>query len=513
MGSVNSLISLWPSLITHSLKQNLSPCRVELVIKAETMPTKPMFKSLTLDPEDSARLGRPSLPGCWNLERHPSTWLRLPSLASRLRRAAIWSLAFAVLLLGNSRLAAQSAAATPVSNIFNIESATRDYLKRLTPENKQRSDAYFEGGYWVQLWDFLYGTAVAVLLLQSGLSARMRNLANRLTRFKGLQVCAYWFLFVVATGLLAFPWTVYTGFFREHQYGLSNQTFGGWFGDFFKGELVSVVLGCVALIPIHAFVRRASVRWHVYASGVLIVFLMLVIVIAPVFIAPLFNKYTPLADPKVREPILSLARANGIPATEVYQMDASRQSKRISANVSGAFGTTRVTLNDNLLNRCSLAEIEAVMGHEMGHYVLNHVHKMFGAMAVLVVAMMAALRWSYERLLVRFGAGWRVTGPGDLAALPLAVALISGFGFVVTPVMNTLIRTQEMEADVFGLNASRQPDGFAECALKLSEYRKIEPGPIEEFLFYDHPSGATRIRTAMRWKAENLLVAGQTTPR
>jgi len=117
---------------------------------------------------------------------------------------------------------------------------------------------------------------------------------------------------------------------------------------------------------------------------------------------------------------------------------------------------------------------------------------------------MVGLRWSLDRLLTGFGARWGVTGAGDLAALPLALALISGFSFLLTPVMNTLIRTQEIEADVFGLNAARQPEGFAETALKLSEYRKMEPGPIEEFIFYDHPSGATRIRTAMRWKAENL---------
>ena len=188
-------------------------------------------------------------------------------------------------------------------------------------------------------------------------------------------------------------------------------------------------------------------------------------------------------------------------------MDASRQTKRISANVSGALGTTRVTLNDNLLNRCTLPEIEAVMGHEMGHYVLNHVYKMLGFLAVMVVLMMAGLRWSLDRLLAGFGARWGILGPGDPAVLPLALALVSAFGFLFTPVMNTLVRTQEIEADVFGLNAARQPDGFAECALKLSEYRKMEPGPIEEFIFYDHPSGATRIRTAMRWKAENLSTA------
>jgi STE24 endopeptidase len=144
------------------------------------------------------------------------------------------------------------------------------------------------------------------------------------------------------------------------------------------------------------------------------------------------------------------------------------------------------------------------MGHEMGHYVLNHVYKMLLALSVLVVVMMSALRWSLERLLARFGSRCGINGPGDLAVLPLAIALISVCSFVATPISNTLVRTQEFEADVFGLNAARQPDGFAEAALQLSEYRKMQPGPIEEFIFFDHPSGATRIRTAMRWKAENL---------
>ena len=433
-----------------------------------------------------------------------------------MRNASLAGLALLLLFLaGGPRLVAQPVAPTnlPPQTAFNIETVTRAYLDRLTPEKKQKSDAYFEGGYWIQLWDFLYGTGVAVLLLGTRLSARMRNFAGRVTRFKLLHTVAYWIQYVLVTAVLLFPFTIYVGFLRERQYGMSNQNFGGWFGDFLKERLVMMVLGSIALVPIFALVRRSVGRWHVYASGVLIVFLMFVIVIGPVLIAPLFNRYTLLADAKVREPILSLARANGIPATEVFQMDASRQTKRISANVSGALGTTRVTLNDNLLNRCTLPEIEAVMGHEMGHYVLNHIYKSVVFFGVLVVLMMIVLRWSLDRLLARFGERWGLSGPGDLAALPLALAIISALSFAMTPVSNTIIRTQEIEADVFGLNAARQPEGFAETALKLSEYRKMEPTPFEEFIFYDHPSGATRIRTAMRWKAENLSAAPESLPR
>ena len=196
-----------------------------------------------------------------------------------------------------------------------------------------------------------------------------------------------------------------------------------------------------------------------------------------------------------------MARANGIAATEVWEMDASRQSTRISANVSGMFGTERITLNDNLLKRASPAAIQAVMGHEMGHYVLNHGYKMLVSFSVLVAIGFGLTGWLFPRLARRYRDRWRVTSIDDPAGFPIIVLIFTCYLFVLTPVLNTIIRTSEYEADVFGLNAARQPDGFAEAALLLSDYRKMHPGPLEEMIFFDHPSGYTRIFTAMRWKA------------
>jgi Zn-dependent protease with chaperone function len=255
---------------------------------------------------------------------------------------------------------------------------------------------------------------------------------------------------------------------------------------------------------VYAFLWRAPRTWWLWASAVTILFQMMTALIAPVYIAPLFNKYTKLADPRIKDPILSMARANGIPANDVYVMDASRQSNRVSANVSGFLGTDRITLNDNLLKRCTLPEISAVMGHEMGHYVLNHIYKAILFLSVLTVLGFAFLKWGAGWALARWGGAWRVGEVNDVAALPLLAIVVGIYFFVLMPVTNTLIRTQEYEADIFGLNAARQPDGAALIALKLGEYRKLDPGPIEEFLFFDHPSGRTRIFAAMRWKAEHL---------
>jgi STE24 endopeptidase len=231
---------------------------------------------------------------------------------------------------------------------------------------------------------------------------------------------------------------------------------------------------------------------------------MVTIMIAPVYIFPIFNKVTRLNDPKVVDPILSMARANGIPARDVYTIDASRQSTRMSANVSGFSKTMRITLNDNLLRRGSPEEIQAVMGHEMGHYVMHHIYKDFLFFAIIFVLGFAYLRMGVEWSLQRWGEKWQIRGIGDTAVLPLVVLLISIAGFVMTPVLNTWTRTQEYEADMYGLNAARQPDGFAQGAIHLGEYRKMNPGPVEEWIFFDHPSGHNRIYAAMRWKAENL---------
>ena len=199
-----------------------------------------------------------------------------------------------------------------------------------------------------------------------------------------------------------------------------------------------------------------------------------------------------------------MARANGIPATDVYEFDASKQTKRMSAHVSGLLGTTQISMNDNLMKRGSPEEIEGVLGHEMGHYVLHHVYKGMTFIGIIIIVGFAFLRWSFDKLQVRYGARWGLRDVGDVAGLPLLLFLLSAFMFVLTPVTNTLTRTMEAEADNYGINVSRQPDGFAQAAMHLSEYRKMKPGPLEEILFYDHPSGWNRIHRVMVWKAEHL---------
>jgi STE24 endopeptidase len=415
-----------------------------------------------------------------------------------------------VRVFGRGQMSAPGAtAAAPRANLaqrgpaFDVNAAVDAYLAKMPAAQRARSDAYFEGGYWLQLWDFLSSVLVMWLLLRFRWSARMRNVAERMTRFRPVQTALYWIQFIVVVSVVTFPLGVYEGYFREHKYGLLNQSFGPWMRDQLVMLMVSVVLGAILVVPLFGLVRRLGKNWWVWGAGLTIVFGAFVSLIAPVYIFPLFNKYTTLQDATVRDPILSMARANGIPATDVYEFDASRQSNRVSANVSGFLSTLRISLNDNLLKRCTLPEIETTMGHEMGHYVLNHEYKGLVMIGVVIVIGFAFLNWAIQFGLARWGEKWEVRGITDVAVLPMAVIAFSLFFFVMTPVTNTITRAQEFEADMYGLNAARQPDGEANVDMLLGEYRKLDPGPIEEFLFYDHPSGRTRITAAMRWKAEH----------
>lgn len=386
--------------------------------------------------------------------------------------------------------------------------ATRAWLDTVPPDKRAKSNAYFEGKYWLILWNFLLSAAIFVFLLASGISAGIRNRAERLTRFKALQVAFYAVAFLMLNAVFHFPLSAYEGFYREHQYGMSTQTFGGWFSDQIKGLLFILVALPLLLIALYAIVRKATRTWWIWAALVMTMFGLLISFLFPVFIAPAFNKYTPLEDPAIREPILTLARANQIPTEKIFVVDASRQTTKVSANVAGFLGTTRIALNDNLLKKCSLGEIRQVMGHEMGHYVLNHGFKLATYGAILLVIGLGLTNLAFHRVLRNRGASWDVRGLADPAGLPLLALIFAAYSFLATPFDNTITRVTEAEADIFGLNTAREPDGFAKVALKLGEYRKLDPTPLEEFIFFDHPSGRARIRMAMDWKAAKLPAGG-----
>jgi STE24 endopeptidase len=382
--------------------------------------------------------------------------------------------------------------------------ATQAWLDSLPQDKREKSDAYSEGGYWLILWNYLVVAGISMLLLSLRISAQLRDFSEQLTRYKTLRVASYGVLYLLIVYVLSFPLNVYEHFFREHQYGLATQTLLAWFREQLVGLGITILGGTIFLIVLYAVFRRAPKTWWIWGTAVGFAFSVILLLIAPVFIEPLFNTYKPLTKPEISEPILAMARANQIPVKQVFDVDASRQTTRVSANVSGFLGTTRIALNDNLLKQCTLPEIRAVMAHEMGHYVLNHGAKLLTYLGIFMLIGFALTRILFDGAVSCWGDKWGVRGIADPAGLPLLALIFSTLLLLATPLLNTVVRVTEREADAFGINTAREPDGMAEVVVKLGAYRKLNPTPLEEFIFYDHPSGRARVRMAMDWKAANL---------
>lgn len=393
--------------------------------------------------------------------------------------------------------AADSAAAAPPA-------PPRDYFAEAragyTPVNR----AYQDTRVVLRLVGPLIGAFLLLLLLFTGLSARFRDIAHALGHRLYVRVLVYFALFMTAVTVLGLPLAWYEEYALEHQYGLSTQSLGGWFGDALKSLVLTVVaFGVFPVVWLGWRVLRARPRGWWWRLGLgtapLIAFFT---ILQPLVFDPLFNKFEPLRDEGLRTEILALADRAGVPARHVFQVDMSRRTKKINAYVSGFGGSQRIVLWDTTLESMKHDEILVVMGHEMGHYVLGHVWK---SVALMALGAFVAF-WIAERLLAwmlaAFGKRWGVDGPGDLAAMPALVLAFSLVSAVAQPGMNALSRAVEHESDVYTLELTRDNDAAARAFLKLAQDNRANPEPARwvEFLFYGHPPLGERIRFALDYK-------------
>ncbi|MEZ5999027.1 MAG: M48 family metallopeptidase [Hyphomonas sp.] len=391
---------------------------------------------------------------------------------------------------------------------FDVQQAIDAYLGSITGAVRERSDAYDEGEAVWGIVSFFIGLAVTFALYQTGFIRRLRDGAEkRLPRWAA--IVPFFVIYSLVTAVISFPLDAWTSHFREVHYGNSTQGFGGWFGEYMLSMVIGLVIGGILVTLLYLVIRALKRTWWVWGAGLVTAMMALMMLLGPVFLMPLFNDYTPMEPGPLKEDILNLAQAAGVPADDVYVYDRSRQTNTISANVSGIFGTTRISLGDTLIKDATPAEVRAVMAHEIGHYVLNHVYEILLAMAVIVALGFAfangmfgiVARWGGER--------WGIGDIGDIGGMPLLFALFGVFMFFMTPVTNTMIRSNETEADAYGLALAREPDGFAAVSMKLGAYRKLDPGPVERFIFHDHPTGRDRVTMSMNFKGAELA-AGAT---
>lgn len=355
--------------------------------------------------------------------------------------------------------------------------------------------------------DILYfaGAAYSVILLGglllSGAARKIRDVAERVTRRPFLSAMIAIVLFIIVYSILEFPLTYYSGYHLPQRFDLSDQSFGAFMGDQLKGLAVSLVVmslvGALALLGIRKVKRWWLVLWA--ASIPLILFM---VVIQPIVLDPIFNKFVPLQNEELRDKLLTLASRAGIEGGRVYQVDKSKQTKTLNAYVNGIGPTKRIVMWDTLLARMTDDEVLTVMGHEMGHYVMKHMWKGLGFSLLLSFFVFLITQRVHDRGLARWGARWGVRGPGDPATIPWLLLIAGVIGFLLSPVISAYSRTMEHDSDIFALELTRDNEALASAFVKLAEGSKRDPRPhpFIKFWRYTHPPIAERIDFALSYK-------------
>jgi STE24 endopeptidase len=300
--------------------------------------------------------------------------------------------------------------------------------------------------------------------------------------------------------VLTLPWTVYADWWRERSYGRTSQPFGDWLGQLLLANTISLLITAVLLVGVYWLIRRTGKRWWLWSGGLVAVVSAVLILLSPILIEPLFNKYEPVPPGKVRDAVVEMAGRAGVPPERVFMYNGSRQSNNFTANAGGVGSTARVAISDVALKNASLDEVRAVTGHEIGHYVLKHTW--WGLLLYAVLAIL--LFWLADLLFPRFARLFRTNATiAEPRGLPVLGFIVAFLGLLILPLLNTFGRTLESQADMYSLQTENRPDALSTALVKTAEYRYPRPGALEEFLFYDHPSVERRVRTAMEWKAHH----------
>lgn len=347
----------------------------------------------------------------------------------------------------------------------------------------------------------LFGIAVLLLILCTGWSARMRDFAGRHVRWPFVAAMFYFVLLSLVTTALTFPLDFYGSFIVPHQFDLTSQSFAGWLGDFAKAFAVNVII-FTPLAAITLVIIRRIRRWWIVLWLGSIPLVILGVLATPLIIDPLFNDFRPLRDASLRQALLDEASRAGIENKRVYEVDKSKQTKEMNAYVTGIGPSARIVMWDTLLAKLDHDEVLAVMGHEMGHYVLNHLWQgMAFGIAISFLGFFAAQRL-FEWGISRWGLEWRADARGDPAALPWLLAVSSLLAFLLSPVYSGYSRHIEHQADVFGLELTHLNEAMASSFVKFAEDSKTDPRPPRfiEWWRYSHPSLGRRIDFVVAYK-------------
>lgn len=382
---------------------------------------------------------------------------------------------------------------------FDPVAATRAHMDALSAAELAVARDYTTGNHWLILAGLVVSALVTLIIVRSGM---LDAVAARFSDHRrNLRVFGVALVFSLVSAALTLPYSIYADWWRETRYDRTSQLLVDWLSQGAIAGVISALLSAVFLVGLYFLLRRTGRAWWIWAGGLVTLTISALLLLSPILIEPLFNDYRPVPEGEVRDAILVMAERADIPADRIFVYDGSRQSNNFTANVSGIGPAARIAISDIALGEASLDEVRAVTGHEIGHYVLGHVWRQIAVFSSLAVLLFFLTARTYPFFAGLFGTDARID---DVRGLPVLIFTIGLLFTLAQPAINTLIRVGEREADAYSLETVGLPDALAEALVKTAEYRYPYAGPLEEAIFYTHPTVRNRVLTAMRWKADNL---------
>ncbi len=344
--------------------------------------------------------------------------------------------------------------------------------------------------------------AVPAFFIFSRLSAGIRNWAARRTRRWVSMAVVYFIIYSFIETLIYFPVDLYTGFFRMHSYGLSNQTLHQWLLELVKGFVVNVSVTALVIWVPFIIIKKSPKRWWLYLGLVTIPYLFISSYVQPVVIDPIFNEYKQVENVQLSRKIDSLIAKTPIENCQVLQVDKSKETNQMNAFMTGVFNTKRIVLWDTTINYLNNEEVLGVVAHEMGHYLMGHIWKSIvigGFAGIIVLYFVYRLsKW----FLSKAKGKWGFTELHDIAALPLIMLMINLMLFISAPLSNAYSRSMETEADRFELELTQNNFATATATVKMHQQSLAMPQPGYVYMLwnYDHPTFSSRVDFANAYR-------------
>jgi Zn-dependent protease with chaperone function len=381
------------------------------------------------------------------------------------------------------------------------------------PDPSEQAVEFYKSGNVLWVVDQLWAMLLLVAILGTGLSARLRTLATRIGKRWFFSLAIYIVMFTVLMTVIDWPRAYYEEFVRQHAYGLSNQTLQKWWTDTLTLLAISCIVGPLVVWVPYLLLRKSPTRWWLYTALALIPFIVVANLVAPIWIAPLFNRFGPMKDKALEARILALADRAGIEGSRVFEVEKSVDTKTLNAYVAGVFNTKRIVLWDTTIARMTERELLFVMGHEMGHFVLGHVWQLIAMSALLLLISFYVASRTAGALLRRYGDRFGFSRLDDIASVPLLLLLVSAFSFVITPGVLAFTRHVEHEADRFGLEITQfnHSAGTAFVKLQTDALAVPRPGRLNVLWRQSHPPLGARIDFTNQyhpWREGRPLVYG-----